>query len=171
MRGVLGVSRCVFAHINPIPKPNQKLLNSETYRNPIQNKKLLNSETYRNPLQNPGNQTATGLPGFWMGFRWVSVGFGRFRWVSVGFGGFRWVSVGFGGFRYWAVPVSRAYLGQSFQNCALTLHSITFPWLQTANEIIGYSVSPHFANRIGVEVYFINLGKKKFFIIYLFLAK
>ena len=100
MRGVLGVSRCVFAHINPIPKPNQKLLNSETYRNPIQNKKLLNSETYRNPIQNPGNQTATGLPGFWMGFRWVSVGFGRFRWVSVGFGGFRWVLVGFGGFRY-----------------------------------------------------------------------
>ena len=79
MRGVLGVSRCVFTHINPIPKPNQKLLNSETYRNPIQNKKLLNSETYRNPLQNPGNQTATGLPGFWMGFRWVLVGFGRFR--------------------------------------------------------------------------------------------
>ena len=50
-------------------------------------------------------------------------------------------------------PSSTAYLdlGQCFQNCALTLYSITFPWLQTANQIIGYSVSPHLVNRIDVE--------------------
>ena len=53
-------------------------------------------------------------------------------------------------------PSSTAYLdlGQCFQNCALTLYSITFPWLQTANQIIGYSVSPHLVNRIDVEISF-----------------
>ena len=51
-------------------------------------------------------------------------------------------------------PSSTAYLdlGQCFQNCALTLYSITFPWLQTANQIIGYSVSPHLVNIIDVEI-------------------
>ena len=47
---------------------------------------------------------------------------------------------------------SRAYLGQCFHKCALMLNSMTFPWLQTANQIIGYSVSPHFGNRIDVEI-------------------